>query len=102
MIGNDDVLVVGAGPHALTLAAYLAGQRSGASRLRVVDPSGRWLDRWHHQMAAYAIPVLRSPSVHHPHPDPTSCAVMPSASGRSSTAPTCGRPATSSRASAEH
>jgi len=66
-----DTLVVGAGPHALTVSAYLrscAGVRPGD--LAVVDPSGAWLTRWNHRLEALRLPQPRSPCVHHPDPDP--------------------------------
>jgi len=66
-----DLLIAGAGPQALTLCALLLQKRSRLHRrLRIVDPSGRWLSRWQRQMERYEIPWLRSPSPHHPHPNP--------------------------------
>jgi cation diffusion facilitator CzcD-associated flavoprotein CzcO len=65
-----DVAVIGAGPQALTLMAYLLQKRPNfRSRLRVFDPSGGWLRQWQQQFASYEIPHLRSPAVHHPSPD---------------------------------
>lgn len=63
--------IIGAGPHGLALAvrAVEHGYTPGED-LVVVDPSGRWLDTWIHQFAAYDIPSLRSPGVHHPGCDP--------------------------------
>jgi cation diffusion facilitator CzcD-associated flavoprotein CzcO len=63
------VLIVGAGPTALSLATVLTCQQVTAD-LEVVDPSGAWMTLWHRRFAAQDIPHLRSPSVHHPHPDP--------------------------------
>lgn len=64
------VAVVGAGPHALT---FLAGLHRAAPDLAadsvVLDPSGRWLERWEDLFERLEITHLRSPSVHHPHPD---------------------------------
>jgi lysine/ornithine N-monooxygenase len=40
------------------------------NRLVVLDPAGDWLRQWQHQFAAYEIPHLRSPAVHHPDPNP--------------------------------
>lgn len=40
------------------------------NRFVVLDPAGDWLQQWQHQFAAYNIPHLRSPVVHHPDPDP--------------------------------
>jgi cation diffusion facilitator CzcD-associated flavoprotein CzcO len=66
-----DIAVIGAGPHSLTLLAYLLRKRPNfLSRLRVFDPSGTWLRQWQQQFASYEIPHLRSPAVHHPSPDP--------------------------------
>ncbi|MCS5700797.1 lysine N(6)-hydroxylase/L-ornithine N(5)-oxygenase family protein [Cyanobium sp. FGCU-52] len=66
-----DIVIVGAGPQALTLSCLLLQKRPRLHRrLRIVDPSGRWLSRWQRQMRRYEIPWLRSPSPHHPHPNP--------------------------------
>ncbi len=66
-----DIVIVGAGPQALTLSCLLLQKRPRLQRrLRIVDPSGRWLSRWQRQMERYEIPWLRSPSPHHPHPNP--------------------------------
>jgi len=65
-----DLVMVGAGPQALALSCLLLQKRSRLQRrLRIVDPSGRWLSRWQRQMERYEIPWLRSPSPHHPHPN---------------------------------
>jgi cation diffusion facilitator CzcD-associated flavoprotein CzcO len=66
---SPQVLVVGAGPAALSIATVLTCQEVPAE-LEVVDPSGRWMAAWRHRFAAQDIPHLRSPAVHHPHPDP--------------------------------
>jgi cation diffusion facilitator CzcD-associated flavoprotein CzcO len=66
---SPQVLVVGAGPAALSIATVLACQEV-PTELEVVDPSGTWLTAWHRRFAAQDIPHLRSPAVHHPHPDP--------------------------------
>ncbi|NNM67556.1 MAG: SidA/IucD/PvdA family monooxygenase [Spirochaetales bacterium] len=66
-----DLVLIGSGPHNLTLASFLTQtDPSWASRLAVIDPSGRWLAQWDRQMAAQEIVHLRSSSVHHPDPDP--------------------------------
>jgi len=66
-----EILVVGAGPHALTVAAHLCRRDpSWASRMLVTDPSGRWLSQWDATFDRLGITHLRSPTVHHPHPDP--------------------------------
>ena len=64
-----DTVVIGAGPHALTLVAHLLAKRSKChDRIRLIDPSGSWMDQWKRQFAAYEIPHLRSPASHHPVP----------------------------------
>ncbi|WP_339377442.1 SidA/IucD/PvdA family monooxygenase [Merismopedia glauca] len=66
-----DLTVIGSGPHALTLVTHLLQKKkSMRRRFLVFDPSGVWMDRWHHQFAALEIPHLRSPAVHQPDPDP--------------------------------
>ena len=66
-----DLVIAGAGPQALTLSCLLLQKRPRLRRrLRILDPSGRWLSRWQRQMECYEIPWLRSPSPHHPHPNP--------------------------------
>lgn len=64
-----EVLIVGAGPAGLAAAVALSCHGL-AERLRIVDPSGAWLAAWRQRFAAQDIPMLRSPAVHHPHPDP--------------------------------
>ena len=65
-----DLVMVGAGPQALTLSCLLLQKRPRLQRsLRILDPSGHWLSRWQRQMDQYEIPWLRSPSPHHPHPN---------------------------------
>ena len=66
-----ELVVAGSGPQALTLCCLLVQKRPRwRQRLRVLDPSGSWLARLHAQMGRYEIPWLRSPSPHHPHPNP--------------------------------
>jgi hypothetical protein len=66
-----DLAIVGAGPHALTLATHLLQKKkSMRGRFLAFDPSGTWMNRWHNQFAAFEIPHLRSPAVHQPDPDP--------------------------------
>jgi hypothetical protein len=61
-------LIVGAGPAGLAVA--LALRCHGADgNLQVVDPAGRWMAAWHQRFASQDIACLRSPAVHHPHPD---------------------------------
>jgi hypothetical protein len=65
-----DIAIIGAGPQALTLVAHLLQKRQQLkSRIRVFDPSGKWLTHWQQQFAQLEIPHLRSPIVHHPEPD---------------------------------
>ncbi len=66
-----ELLIAGAGPQALALSCQLLQKRPQWRRhLRVVDPTGAWMVRWQRQMQAFEIPWLRSPSPHHPHPNP--------------------------------
>ena len=66
-----DLAIIGAGPHALTLATHLLQKKkSMRGRFLVFDPSGAWMNQWHNQFAAFEIPHLRSPAVHQPDPDP--------------------------------
>ncbi|MDG2990686.1 lysine N(6)-hydroxylase/L-ornithine N(5)-oxygenase family protein [Candidatus Synechococcus calcipolaris G9] len=66
-----DLAIVGAGPQSLTLVTHLLQKkRSMESRFVVLDPAGNWLRQWQEQFAAYGIPHLRSPAVHHPDPNP--------------------------------
>jgi len=66
-----DLAIVGAGPQALTLVTHLLQKKqSMRNRFVVLDPAGDWLQQWQHQFAAYEIPHLRSPAVHHPDPNP--------------------------------
>ncbi|MGD1949188.1 MAG: FAD/NAD(P)-binding protein [Leptolyngbyaceae cyanobacterium] len=68
---TTDLAIVGAGPQALTLVTHLLQKKkSMRNRFVVLDPSGQWLQQWQHQFAAYEIPHLRSPVVHHPDPNP--------------------------------
>jgi glycine/D-amino acid oxidase-like deaminating enzyme len=63
------VLIVGGGPAGLACAIALRCHGVGDD-LTVLDPSGRWLAAWHDRFRRQDIPHLRSPAVHHPHPDP--------------------------------
>jgi len=66
-----DIAIIGAGPQALTLVTHLLQKKkSMRSRFLVFDPSGSWMQQWYHQFGAFQIPHLRSPSPHHPHPNP--------------------------------
>ncbi len=65
-----DVLVVGAGPQALTCCSYLVRRAPDLrERLVVVDPDG-WLTRWNRQLDALGIDRLRSHAIDHPNPEP--------------------------------
>ena len=68
---SDPTLVIGAGPHGLTIAVRLLHERMAhPDELMVIDPAGRWLAGWRSAFDALGIEHLRSPVVHHPHPDP--------------------------------
>ena len=72
-----DVVIVGAGVHALALARRLrepdgldvgfwaSGQRAAPWRVCVCDPEA-WCGQWHRQLAALGIEALRSPLTMHP------------------------------------
>jgi cation diffusion facilitator CzcD-associated flavoprotein CzcO len=64
------VAIVGAGPQGLTAAVYLVAAGVDPSDVVVVDPAGQWLAEWRRRFTALGIEHLRSPSVHHPLPDP--------------------------------
>ncbi|MCC5950173.1 MAG: SidA/IucD/PvdA family monooxygenase [Nitriliruptoraceae bacterium] len=66
---SPHVAVVGAGPAALAIALALDCQ-DATDGLEIIDPSGSWLAAWDRRFAAQDIEHLRSPAVHHPHPDP--------------------------------
>ena len=66
-----DIAIVGAGPHALTLATHLLQKKkSMRGKFLAFDPSGTWMSQWDRQFAAFEIPHLRSPAVHQPDPNP--------------------------------
>lgn len=68
---DTDIAVIGAGPHAMTVVTHLLQKRQQLrQRLLVFDPSGTWMQQWQNQFAAFEIPHLRSPAVHHPDPNP--------------------------------
>ena len=66
-----DLGIIGAGIQALTLTTHLL-QKSAKhyGKFLVFDPAQTWLNQWQQQFAAQQIPYLRSPTVHHPHPNP--------------------------------
>ncbi|MCY4331667.1 MAG: FAD/NAD(P)-binding protein [Cyanobacteria bacterium MAG CAR1_bin_15] len=79
-----ELVIVGAGPQALSLCCLLLQKRPRWRRhLRIIDPSGRWLSRWQRQMQCFEIPCLRSPSPHHPHPNPNALRSYAQERGRS-------------------
>jgi hypothetical protein len=63
------VTIVGAGPGGLSVALALRCHDRSLP-LTVLDPSGTWLAAWRRRFTQQDIPHLRSPAVHHPHPDP--------------------------------
>lgn len=66
-----DIAIIGAGPQALTLVTHLLQKRQKLRhRFLVFDPNGTWMSQWQEQFDALEIEHLRSPAVHHPHPDP--------------------------------
>jgi cation diffusion facilitator CzcD-associated flavoprotein CzcO len=66
-----DLAIVGGGPQALTLVTHLLQKRKTMrGRIKVFDPSGKWLHQWQQQFRAQHISHLRSPVVHHPAPNP--------------------------------
>lgn len=77
------VAIVGAGPHGLTTAVYLVRAGLDVDDLVVIDPSGTWLSTWRWAFAHLGIAHLRSPAVHHPHPDPYALVAFAQAEGRS-------------------
>jgi cation diffusion facilitator CzcD-associated flavoprotein CzcO len=69
---STDIAIIGAGPQALTLVTHLLQKKANLrNRFVVIDPAGEWMHQWHHQFAAFEIPHLRSPAVHHPDPHPS-------------------------------
>jgi cation diffusion facilitator CzcD-associated flavoprotein CzcO len=77
------VAIVGAGPQGLTVAVYLVAVGVDPADLVVIDPAGDWLVQWRRRFAALGIEHLRSPSVHHPHPDPYALSHFAAAQRRS-------------------
>jgi threonine dehydrogenase-like Zn-dependent dehydrogenase len=76
------VAIVGAGPQGLTTAVYLVAAGVDPAELVVVDPTGEWLAQWRRRFASLGIEHLRSPSVHHPHPDPYALSTFAAEQGR--------------------
>ena len=67
--GSPRIAIVGGGPAGLATAVALSCHGLGDD-LAVLDPSGGWLTAWRERFAAQRIAHLRSPAVHHPHPEP--------------------------------
>ena len=66
-----DLALIGAGPHALTVAAHILKKRNSLrDKMLAFDPSGEWVSQWRRQFTALEIEHLRSPAVHHPAPNP--------------------------------
>lgn len=79
---GPDVLIIGAGPHALAAAVYLLSADPALSgRLAVADPAP-WLTSWHRRFARFELTGLRSAGVHHPHPSPYALLNFASHAGR--------------------
>lgn len=69
-----DIAIIGTGPQALTLVTHLLQKKTATrNRFVVVDPAGELL----HQFAAFEIPHLRLPAVHHPDPILRLCVPLP-------------------------
>jgi hypothetical protein len=65
-----NVVIVGAGPHGLTMAVrLLANYPSLVGQVVVVD-SGGWLEAWDRKFTGQGIDLLRSRDTHHPGPYP--------------------------------
>lgn len=67
---DSELLIVGAGPQALTLVTYLQRLAPAVAERVVVVDTQPWLSQWDAQFASLRIPLLRSGCVHHPDPDP--------------------------------
>lgn len=80
---DAQVAIVGAGPQGLTAAVYLVHAGLDPDDLAVFDPAGDWLAVWKRTFDQLGIAHLRSPAVHHPHPDPYALRDMAEATGRS-------------------
>lgn len=76
------VAIVGAGPHGLTSAVHLVIAGVDPDEIAVIDPAGAWLAQWRKNFAHLGIANLRSPAVHHPHPEPFALREYAAATGR--------------------
>jgi hypothetical protein len=64
---EHDVVVIGAGPHALAVLSALRRCFNPQQRtVCVVDPSGVWLENWNESFDSLGIEFLRSPAWAHP------------------------------------
>ena len=71
LLKKIDLAIIGAGPHSLTLVTHLLQKKQKfRSKIAVFDSTGEWMSQWKHQFAAFDIPHLRSPAVHHPDSNP--------------------------------
>lgn len=66
-----DWLIIGGGIHGITTAVYLLKNAvTTIDNLRLVDPHLEPLHNWNRCTKTIDMPYLRSPSVHHLHPEP--------------------------------
>jgi len=81
-IRDPQVLIIGGGPHGLTVAAYLLRNNPRLQRSLYVVDRNDWGQRWEQQFAAHDIDILRSPVGHHPDPDPQALLAFAERTGR--------------------
>lgn len=70
-----DCLIIGGGIHGTALS-YVLSKRLPPERLRVLDPYEEPLARWDAMTENVGMTFLRSPHVHHLHPDPFALATF--------------------------
>ncbi|MCS4487073.1 lysine N(6)-hydroxylase/L-ornithine N(5)-oxygenase family protein [Staphylococcus americanisciuri] len=63
-------LIIGGGVHATTIALQLRYLGLPAKQLRIVDPNHALMENFKMQTTRLSMPYLRSPLVHHCHPEP--------------------------------
>lgn len=63
-------VIIGGGVHATTIALQLRQLGLPVEQLRMIDPHPHLLDQFDRQTARIGMPYLRSPLVHHCHPEP--------------------------------
>ncbi|HEC2187972.1 TPA: SidA/IucD/PvdA family monooxygenase [Staphylococcus delphini] len=63
-------IIIGGGVHATTIALQLRQLGLPVEQLRMIDPHPHLLDQFDRQTARIGMPYLRSPLVHHCHPEP--------------------------------